>query len=348
MQKKENIVSDKPVISVIIPLYNGADRIEKCLKELDKQTISEYFDVLLVDDASTDNSVEVVYTCIHNLNHPDRFKIIRCKENGRAGTARNIGVKVSNASYIVFVDQDDYPDRDMLKILYELTENETIDCTACDMVDRNGKEYHRVEGGHYKELSDNERIHFMSNFGYTFATLIRRKILIDNNHFFPEKVMFEDTLYNFGLLSIINSINTTDQILYYRSADPNSQTAKFTLKKLSDRVAATNYYLEEYKNSSRFDNFLPLIKEFAFYFIYLSCTWWMMITPELNNIDFFNYCYGQGKQLRVKWRNIYKTQRQFSVSTVIILNIVFIFPTLFPLLSRILPSLRAAKKRVMQ
>lgn len=109
-----------PLISVVIPLYNGGDRITKALKELDCQSFQEAYEVIVVDDHSTDDSLTVVENAVKGLNHPEYFRVIYCETNGRAGRARNIGVREAKGEYILFVDQDDYPDRELLQVLYSL------------------------------------------------------------------------------------------------------------------------------------------------------------------------------------------------------------------------------------
>ncbi|MCR5248294.1 MAG: glycosyltransferase, partial [Paludibacteraceae bacterium] len=63
-------------ISVIIPLYNGADHIKKCIEQLDNQDCDFPFDVYVVDDASTDNSAEIVESQMRELVHAEYFHLI--------------------------------------------------------------------------------------------------------------------------------------------------------------------------------------------------------------------------------------------------------------------------------
>ena len=316
------------VISVIIPLYNGADRIGKCLDCLDKQTIRKDFEVLIVDDASPDNSAEKVEKSIMQLRNADRFRVVRCNKNGRAGRARNIGVQEAAGSYIVFIDQDDYPDNTMLEKLYELTEDGKYDCSACDVVDKNGKKYHRHPCSHIEALTPDIRKDIMGKFGYVFAVLIRKDVLVKNNIVFPENVMFEDVLYNFGWLTCIKSINTTEETLYFRDDDDNSQTAFFTTKKLRDRVRATELYLEHFAEHSIGKEYSDIINQFAFYYIFISCIWWMMMSDDLYDTDFFNYCWSKGHLLNINWKEVLKTQEYFGKIKLIILEVVYYMPAL--------------------
>lgn len=88
--------------SVVIPLYNKAAYIGNTLKSVLNQTFSDY-EVVIVDDGSTDESVEV----INNTFSSDKIRIIQ-KKNGGPSSARNLGVKEAKGDWIVFLDADDY------------------------------------------------------------------------------------------------------------------------------------------------------------------------------------------------------------------------------------------------
>lgn len=102
----------KIIVSVIIPNWNGSDLLEDCLNSLGKQTFRN-FEVILVDNGSTDNSLEYVEN-----NFPE-VKIIKLKKNFGFARAINEGVKVSEAEYVVFLNNDTKVDKDWLKNLVE-------------------------------------------------------------------------------------------------------------------------------------------------------------------------------------------------------------------------------------
>ena len=90
-----------PVFSVVIPLYNKAKYIKTCIDSVFKQTYRDY-EVVIVDDGSTDNGVEVIQKS-YNSN---KIRIVQ-KENGGPSSARNNGVKEANGEWVVFLDADD-------------------------------------------------------------------------------------------------------------------------------------------------------------------------------------------------------------------------------------------------
>lgn len=103
-----------PKISVILPVYNVAEYIDKCIKSLLAQTLTD-IELIFVDDCSPDNSVAI----IQKYNDP-RIKIIRHEVNKYTAEARNTGLKYASGEYIAFVDPDDYINENHLEILYNL------------------------------------------------------------------------------------------------------------------------------------------------------------------------------------------------------------------------------------
>ena len=92
------------MFSVITPLYNKAAYVEKALQSLINQTFTE-FEIIVIDDGSTDNSLNIVKQIIKSSNH--QINIIEQKNSG-VSTARNNGVNTANYDYICFLDADDW------------------------------------------------------------------------------------------------------------------------------------------------------------------------------------------------------------------------------------------------
>ena len=90
-------------ISVIIPVYNSSKYLNKCLDSLVDQKYNNY-EVILINDGSTDNSLEI---CLQYANNYNNFQVFS-KENGGVSSARNYGLNKANGKWIVFVDSDDF------------------------------------------------------------------------------------------------------------------------------------------------------------------------------------------------------------------------------------------------
>lgn len=114
----------KVKVSVIIPMYNSESYIDKCIQSIINQTLKD-IEIILVDDGSTDKSLEISNKYAEN---DERIKVIKQKNKG-VSSARNYGVSIAEGNFITFVDSDDFIEIDMLEILY----NSAID-NNCDVV----------------------------------------------------------------------------------------------------------------------------------------------------------------------------------------------------------------------
>lgn len=91
------------LISIVVPIYNVQDYLERCIQSLISQTYKN-IEIILVDDGATDNSGKL---CDEYLKKDERIKVIH-KENGGLSDARNVGKENANGKYIAFIDSDDY------------------------------------------------------------------------------------------------------------------------------------------------------------------------------------------------------------------------------------------------
>ena len=106
----------KYTFSIIIPIYNSENYIERCLLSVLNQNFDDY-ECILVDDGSTDRSLEI---CKSVINERSNFQIFS-KENGGVSSARNFGLKRSNGKFILFLDSDDWLETSALQKLSEYT-----------------------------------------------------------------------------------------------------------------------------------------------------------------------------------------------------------------------------------
>jgi len=98
-----DMVSPTPIVSVIIPTYNRAGTIERCLKSIEEQTFKN-FEVLVCDDGSIDNTKEIVGDYLERLN----LHYIYSENSGGPARPRNIGIEKSLGRYVAFLDSDDW------------------------------------------------------------------------------------------------------------------------------------------------------------------------------------------------------------------------------------------------
>ncbi len=136
-----------PTISIIIPVYNQAKWVQRCIRSLLNQNFKrDKYEIIIIDDASTDNSLSML------KKFDNEIILIKHKNNLGLPSALNTGIKSSQAGYIVRVDADDYVNENFLLFLYEFMEqNKEIDAVACDylLVDKKENVIERKNCNHY-------------------------------------------------------------------------------------------------------------------------------------------------------------------------------------------------------
>ncbi len=106
-----------PKVSIIVPVYNVENYVEKCLKTLVEQTLED-IEIIVVNDGSTDH-------------FPNKI-VYKEKENGGLSDARNYGMKYAKGEYIAFFDSDDYVEKDMYEKMCQIAQKEKSDMVECD------------------------------------------------------------------------------------------------------------------------------------------------------------------------------------------------------------------------
>lgn len=114
-------------VSIIIPVYNVAQYLQRCLDSVVNQTLKN-LEIIIVDDGSTDESFRI---CKKYKNNDHRILLIH-KDNGGLSSARNKGLEYVSSKYVVFIDSDDYIHKDMIQILYNnIHSNPNLDTVFC-------------------------------------------------------------------------------------------------------------------------------------------------------------------------------------------------------------------------
>lgn len=142
----------EPLISIIMPVYNVNKYVEHSIGSLLNQTYHN-FEILVVDDGSTDNSYEL---CKKMAKIDTRIKLFQ-KKNGGQGSARNLALNKTQGEYLCFLDSDDFVKKDYIEYLYTLLKVNNLDISVCnyDLYDENehlirartmGKGYVEMDG----------------------------------------------------------------------------------------------------------------------------------------------------------------------------------------------------------
>jgi len=201
-------------ISVIVPVYNVEQYLEKCLTSLVKQTLKE-IEIIVVNDGTKDNSQKIIDKFVKKYKNVKSF----IKENGGLSSARNYGLKYANGEYISFIDSDDFIDLKMLKSMYQSAIENGWDIVVCDSINvyENRKTSYRKSNFHYSD--DNVKNYIISP--PMACTRIYRKNIFDNQKF-TENIFYEDLNLVPSLVNLTKKIGFVEKGYYYYLQRSNS------------------------------------------------------------------------------------------------------------------------------
>ena len=144
----------QPKVSVIVPVYNAEKYLERCINSLKNQSLED-IEIILVDDSSTDSSLEI---CSKMAEKDLRIKVIHTVNEG-AGYARNAALEIATGEYIGFLDSDDFAEPDMFKTLYEKAVQYNSDLVMSGVLFVDGNMFSK-EGERIRKTYFDEDTHF--------------------------------------------------------------------------------------------------------------------------------------------------------------------------------------------
>ena len=246
------------MISIIVPVYNVEEYLEECLESIRQQTFTD-FEVILVNDGSTDSSKEI---CERFCQQDSRFKLV-AQENQGVSIARNRGVRESIGEYIMFVDSDDVIKANILDVLLSYMKAD-VDLVECNLV-RNQEELHKnkpirviFEGNSTAAII---KCIALKEVNYSPCAKLYRREIIEKVPFL-EGVIYEDVYTGINFLKNIRKMLVIDLTGYYYRFSSNSiMTTSFNEKNL-DIFKVGNQLIESFQDDAYL---LPYIGYFMFY-----------------------------------------------------------------------------------
>lgn len=218
-------------LSIIIPVYNVADYLRKCVDSvLNQDLVSSTYEIILVDDGSPDESPQI---CDNYSSDHDNIRVIH-RENGGLSAARNSGIEVAQGEYIMFVDSDDFIEPNVLGKLMAQAERDNLDVLRYKhqyVREKNegGKELNSerdyeiytpyktdpYKGHDYSSEVTNGVTFLNTRFGttcYAWNFIVRKELL--ENCLFTLGIYFEDVDWTPRMLVKAKRVASTDRIVY--------------------------------------------------------------------------------------------------------------------------------------
>lgn len=237
-------------LSIIVPIYNVAPYLRKCVDSLLVQDITDY-EIILVDDGSPDECPQI---CDEYAEKYDNIRVVH-QENAGLSAARNSGINVATGDYIMFVDSDDYLQPNVLGTLMEQVEREQLDVLRFDY-----QNVRQTEAGEYEVFQPNKYPHQvdtcrevvdgetylderMGYACYACQFVINREL----TGMFTPGIHYEDTEWLPRMMLNAKRVNSTPIVVYNYLVRQGSITQvqgdkEKLLKNIEDKMIIINYY----------------------------------------------------------------------------------------------------------
>lgn len=250
------------MISVVIPLYNKELSIRATLETVLAQTYTDY-EVIVVDDGSTDNSLNVVHERMKELGN-ERVRVIH-KENGGVCSARNRGIKAAKGNYIAFLDADDLWDKEYLQEQVNLTHDfQEAALWGINFAETgNGRLVRRLETAlpdGYRGYVENyfEMKRRISDLFCSSSVVIRREVF-DKVGMFDERIKYAEDTDMWWRIIATNEVAFYDKYMVFYRYDAENRAMRRT-RQLKYFLP---YYVEKYQ--------APMFRSNKIFYHYVNC-----------------------------------------------------------------------------
>lgn len=246
-----------PIVTIVIPVYNVSNYVEKCIRSCYNQNVPICdFEVIIVNDGSTDDSLKI---CEKLKNEYSNLKIISQKNKGLSG-ARNTGLKHANGKYIWFVDSDDWIEQECLDFIFEQLKWYDVDLfwMGHDVIYKGVSNRKYIPNTIDNPITGEELfVKHLNNMFYIWKFIYKKEFLINNRLEFYEGILYEDLEFTPRALLVAKSCLTMPQSFYnylMRSGSiVNNITVRniehrfFILKRLNQLRTTSKVISEDYK-----------------------------------------------------------------------------------------------------
>lgn len=279
-------------ISIIIPMYNAELHIKQCINALNNQT-NKNFELIIVDDGSTDNSLKILIDYIKDRKHTYIFS----QKNSGVSAARNFGISKAHCKYVTFVDCDDIIDNRFVENLHNIIINNDYDYIMSGTSFLQNKGIIKTikipdDSWHIEKLSTKFR--YLDYTTSIHGKLYKKEILDKYNIRYNINMSYaEDRDFNIEYLNHIKTIRTISYIGYYYNTDVINSLSK---KKHSNILRNNCIYWNKVLNLSNEHSFLIYVANNMFYGItdniseMVKTIGWYKTVKELHvNAKYMNY-----------------------------------------------------------
>lgn len=219
-----------PCVSVIVPVYNSQKYLAAMLDSLLNQTFKEEFEIIAVDDGSTDRSLDI----LKEYAWESEKLLVYTQENQHAGVARNLGMQHARGEYILFLDSDDFFAPDLLEEAYQAAKQDNVDVVMFGANLYNDQTKAFRDGRHLLDMRvvpekqpfycmDCPEQIFQISTGCPWTKMFRLEFIKEAGLQFQNLHNTNDVFFVFSALAMAKSIVTVDKVLVtYREGQKNN------------------------------------------------------------------------------------------------------------------------------
>lgn len=271
----------RPFLSVIIPVYNVEDYIEKCARSLFEQTLDN-IEYIFVDDCSMDKSIEILQQIVKD--YPSReglVKIVQTHKNSGQYFVRKFGMQFVSGKYLIHCDSDDWVDPTMYEEMFKIAENGRYDIVCCDFARDSLNEGVRLDSSEIDNLSL-IRYLLIGKIHSSLCTKLVRTDVYNNEILYPKSSMREDMTLVIQLAYYSHKIFYYDKALYHYFINQKSISRSRTVTNIINRFCQSKNNAEviyEFLNRHNIrDNYANEMKRLNF--VILMELWPILHTDE--------------------------------------------------------------------
>lgn len=244
-------------LSIIVPVFNVEGYLKRALDSILKQSSSIKYEILLIDDESTDQSGAICD------EYQDNYSNIFVKhiENNGVSEARNLGISLSRGKYLYFMDPDDFLTDDFFEQIYpNLNGKWDVLCFGYNEIKENNNTVLSCRSHSYQHLGLFKKEEFRNDFIALFKTdmmynvwsrIYKTEFILKNNIKFPSRPIGEDTLFNFQVYQHLDNILFIDSTLYnYIAGRSGSALTSFHPRRIDiqlDELQELHKLLEQFQ-----------------------------------------------------------------------------------------------------
>lgn len=226
-------MSDKPAVSVVIPVYNTEKYLERCLNSLVNQSLKDC-EIICINDGSTDKSLEILEE--YKVKYPQI--VIINQQNKGPSAARNCGIEIAKGEYIGFVDADDWVDLDYFEKLYN-----SAKANNCDIAVAGIDAIHKWKTKKLVEIKDeivtsdtDEKYELCKcpRYSYTCNKIYKLQKIKEIGILFEEGIFYEDVIWSVQILYYISSLAAVPKVKYHYFRHAGSIVRQTDVKKEKD------------------------------------------------------------------------------------------------------------------